>query len=56
MANQEITKAQIESLNNEAAAHGDLEQVAICERALEGDMAARRECARVISAAADQAD
>lgn len=56
MANQEITKAQIEKLSDEAGEAGDLEQVAICDKALEGDAAAVAECARVIADAAGRAD
>lgn len=43
-----LTDSQISALRDEAAAAGDLEQVAICDRALEGDDSARRECVRVI--------
>lgn len=43
-----ITDKQINDLRTEAGAHSDLEQVAICDRALEGDAAARAECVRVI--------
>jgi hypothetical protein len=43
--------AQIGALRAEAGAAGDLEQVAICDRALAGDDVARTECARVIAAA-----
>lgn len=45
---ESITDEQIEALCSEAASAGDLEQVAICERALDGDEAARHECVRVI--------
>lgn len=55
MTNQ-ITPAQIRKLSNEAAEAGDLEQVAICDRALAGDAEAIAECARVIADAAAQAD
>lgn len=44
----------LESLRDEAAAAGDLAQVAICERALAGDAAAVLECVRVISSAQAQ--
>jgi hypothetical protein len=37
----------IRLLSNEAGEHGDLEQVAICERALAGDDDAIAECIRV---------
>lgn len=43
------TTVQIEALRNEAATAGDLEQVAICDRALAGDEAAIAECERVIT-------
>ena len=44
----DVTDEQIAALRDEAAQAGDLDQVAICERALAGDAAARAECARVI--------
>lgn len=50
-----ITDRRIRALSTEAGEHGDLEMVAICERALAGDEQARRECTRVIADAA-QAD
>lgn len=43
-----ITDEQIDLLRAEAAAHGDLAQVRLCDRALDGDHTARLECARVI--------
>lgn len=46
-----ITTAQISALRDEAGAHGDLEQVAICNRALAGDTKAIAECVRVIQSA-----
>lgn len=46
-----ITTAQISTLRDEAGAHGDLEMVAICQRALAGDAAAIAECVRVIRSA-----
>lgn len=49
-----VTVEQIESLRTEAAAAGDLEQVAICDRALAGDADAIAECERVIDAARGQ--
>jgi len=52
----EITNSQIRKLSNEAAEAGDLEQVAICERALSGDAEARTECARVIEYARGEAE
>ena len=51
-----LTDAQIETLLDEAAAAGDYDQAAVCERALEGDEGARGECARVISEARAQQD
>lgn len=50
----EITDSQIRALRSEAGVAGDEKQVAICDRALDGDEAARRECARVIADAAGQ--
>lgn len=44
----EPTVEEIERLEQEAGQAGDLEQAALCRRALEGDAAARAECARVI--------
>ena len=46
-----ITTAQIEALQTEAAEAGDMKQVAICERALNGSVRARAICARVVRAA-----
>lgn len=46
----------VERLRAEAATAGDLAQVAICDRALDGDETARAECARVIRAAAAMGD
>ena len=43
--------AQISALRDEAGAHGDLEQVEVCERALNGDAQAVAECVRVIQSA-----
>lgn len=51
-----ITDSQIRNLRTEAATAGDAEQVAICDRALDGDEAAIRECERVIRAAQAMAD
>lgn len=51
MANT-ITDTQIEKLSTEAGEHGDLEQVALCQRALAGDAAARGTCERVVVDAA----
>lgn len=50
----DITRSQIIALRDEAAAHGDIEMVDICERALEGDTAAMIKCYRVISDARAQ--
>ena len=52
-ATVQITDRQIFDLGLEAAAAGDRKQVGICARALRGSKAARRECARVIAAAAE---
>lgn len=56
-----ITNEQIERLRVEAAAAGDTDQVAMCDRALDRDSdramsvaAARAECARVIADAEAQ--
>lgn len=46
-----ITTDQIQSLRTEAGQAGDLDQVAICDRALDGDADAITECERVIEAA-----
>ena len=51
---ESITDSQITALRSEARMAGDSAQVAICDRALAGDDAARSECARVISDAAAQ--
>lgn len=51
-----ITEREIEALRDAAGAHGDLEQVAICDQALAGDMQAWRECERVIADARAMAD
>lgn len=45
---------QISCLLAEAARAGDLEQVAICEKALDGDADAMAECRRVIQDARAQ--
>ncbi len=42
----------IEVLASESAKFGDLEQVAVCRAALEGNRDARFECARIIADAA----
>ena len=51
-----ITQEQIQALRDEAGQAGDLEQVAICDRALEGDETAMAECECVIADAAARAD
>lgn len=43
-----ITDAQITALRSEAGAAGDSEMVAICDRAIEGDDAARAECSEAV--------
>jgi len=50
--NNEITSDQITSLMREAGEAGDLAQVAICRKALDGDDDAIAECARVLAEAA----
>jgi hypothetical protein len=44
-----ITDRQIEALLNEAATAGDMEQVAMCKRALDGSERARQGCAKAIA-------
>ena len=51
-----VTDEQIDRLHTEASNVGDEAQVRLCERALDGDKEARRECARVIQAAAAMND
>lgn len=46
---QTMSTGDLAALRREAAAHGDLEQVAICDRALRGDVDALAECARVVA-------
>jgi len=46
-----ITTAQISALRDEAGAHGDLDMVAICDRAIADDTKAIAECVRVIESA-----
>jgi hypothetical protein len=46
-----VTDEQIAALRDEAGQAGDLDMVAICERALAGDDPARAECGRVIAEA-----
>ncbi len=47
----EIDESQIHALRDESAEAGDLTQVEICDRALDGDERARAECQRVLAAA-----
>jgi hypothetical protein len=54
MDNATLTDAQLEALKTEAGEAGDLEQVAICDRALDGDADALAECGRVIAHASAQ--
>lgn len=49
-----ITTEAVQALRDEAGSAGDLEQVAICTAAMNGDAGARDECARVIAEAAAQ--
>lgn len=49
-----VTTSQIRTLRDEAGTAGDLEQVAVCDKALDGDKDAAAECARVIADAAAQ--
>lgn len=56
VADAEITDETIEALRAEAAEAGDMEQVALCDAALDGDEAALDACRRVIADAHAQAD
>ena len=47
----EITLDALLALRAEAAAHGDLEQVRLCEVAQRGDQDAIRKCAEVLASA-----
>lgn len=49
-----VTTQQIQALMNEAGSTGDSEMYATCERALEGDEAAIKECSDVIAYAAER--
>lgn len=49
-----ITDLQIRALRTEAGQAGDREQVAICNRALNGSARARAKCARAIAQAESQ--
>ena len=51
-----ISDKQIEALRSEAGIAGDLAQVAICDRALDGDESALAECQGVIANAVSMAD
>ena len=51
-----VTDDEIRALRDEAAEAGDLEQVAVCERALDGSAADWDECVRVIGEAAAMAE
>ena len=53
---ENVTEQQLEDLSREAGAAGDMDQVRLCTRAINGDDNARAECARVIAAAAAQED
>lgn len=53
MTNATITDTQIEQLSREAAEAGDLDQVALCERALAGSRSASRACAKAIAGKAE---
>ena len=46
---ESLTDREIERLQQDAGQAGDMKQVAICERALQGDHAARLACADVIA-------
>lgn len=52
----DITSTDIRALRDEAGQAGDSEQVALCERALDGSDEAREECERVITEARRNAD
>lgn len=56
IAPAEVTDEQIEALRTEAGEAGDLEQVALCDRAIDGDADARAKCERVIRTAWAQQD
>ena len=47
-----MDKAKIVALRSEAAVAGDLEMVAICDRAIDGDEAVLTRCAQVLRDAA----
>lgn len=50
-----VSDLDIEHLRQEAAQHGDTDQVALCKAALRGDSAARKACAEVIEHARREA-
>lgn len=47
----EITTQQIRTLEQEALVSGDVEQVYLCRRAMQGDADAMESCAQAIAAA-----
>ncbi len=53
---ENITRKQIRDLSTAAGAHGDLEMVAICDRALDGDAEAIAIVVHVIEDAEAQED
>lgn len=53
---ENITSKTIRDLSTAAGAHGDLEMVAVCERALDGDAEAIETVRRVIEDAEAQED
>lgn len=53
-ADSSITPERVERLRDAAGEAGDLEMVAVCRRALEGDEEAVAECVRVIREAEAQ--
>lgn len=56
MTTETPTTTQLRALRTEASQAGDLAQVTLCDRALDGDTAALVECARVIADAQAQED
>jgi hypothetical protein len=52
----DISDDQIRALRDAAGTAGDLEQVTVCDRALAGSAAARRDCAKVIAYAKMRAE
>lgn len=51
---EQVTDAQILQLQREAGEAGDLEQVALCEKALRGNVSARAKCHTAIADALAQ--